>query len=115
MRSWIALSAILLGGVSVTAEAACDYPSLVMIPAKDKLSGREEKKLDEAIQKYFAAMKEYVACIQAELKSAGDNPSTLYRNVLVQRNNAAVAEAEAVQKWFDSAMGKDDTEGPKKE
>lgn len=117
MRALIlAFSAVLLAGGSMAARA-CDNPSLVMIPTKDKYSSKEEKKITEATRKYFSALQQYVACIQADLKSAGgDNAPILYRNVLVQRNNAAVAEAEAVQKWFEARLGKSASfEGPRKD
>jgi hypothetical protein len=134
MKVWLALSALVLGGgYSTFAAAGCDNPSLVMIPATgEKMSKKEEEKArekaTEAAQKYFTAMQSYVSCIQAEIKpqvpacdqaaaeeygeclhkeleAAGDSPSVLPLRVLLARNNAAVAEAQAVQKWFAAAFG----------
>lgn len=134
MKSWLALSVLLIGGgYSTFAAAGCDNPPLLMIPAqKEKMSRkeqeREREKVVEAAQKYFTAMQSYVACIQAELKpqvpacsqatdqeyneclrkqleTNGDSPAVLPIKVLMARNNAAVAEAEAVQKWFTAAVG----------
>jgi hypothetical protein len=134
MRSWIALSALLIGGgYSTLAAAGCDNPPLAMIPAThEKMSKKEQEKArekgTEAAQKYFTAMQSYVSCIQAEIKpqvpgcsqatteefneclqtqleAAGDSPSALTLKVLLARNNAAVAEAQAVQKWFTAQLG----------
>jgi hypothetical protein len=103
----MALSALLLGVAAMPAHAGCDYPSLVLIPAKDKLSAKEEKKITEATHKYMDAMKAYVTCIQGELQAVGgDNAPDLYKKVLVGRNNNAVAEAEAVQKWYLARVSK---------
>jgi hypothetical protein len=116
MRTSILLAALLLGGFSLAAQAGCEYPPLLMIPAKDKLSKKDERRINAEAQKYFADMKKYVACVQAELQAAGgDSAPTLYRNVLVARNNAAVAEFEAVEKWYTSSLGIAQPEGPKKE
>jgi hypothetical protein len=101
MRSIQALTFVVIGGLSLNAYAACDQPALVMIPEQKDVRGNEVQ-IVEATQEYFQGMQEYVECIQRELSSAGENPSILYRNVLVQRNNAAVAEAEAVQRLFNS-------------
>jgi hypothetical protein len=54
-------------------------------------------------------MQEYVGCIQEELNSAGENAPNFYRSILIQRNNAAVAEAEAVQRWFSTRFQGDAT------
>jgi hypothetical protein len=108
MRSIQALTAMMIGGLSLSAQAACDHPPLVLIPEQEDVRGNE-REIVEATQAYFQGMQEYVECIQRELSSAGDNPSILYRNVLVQRNNAAVAEAEAVQRWFNSRFPEEAT------
>jgi hypothetical protein len=47
-------------------------------------------------------MNTYTTCVQAELAAAGDNPPPLLKAVLAQRNNAAVAEATAVQKLYNA-------------
>ena len=101
MRSLKALSVIAACGLAPNAFAACEQPPLVMIPAQEDIEGNE-REIVEATQAYFEGMQEYVSCIQQELAAAGDSPPALVRNVLVQRNNSAVAEAEAVQRLFQS-------------
>lgn len=97
------LIALLVCGAAVDAQAGCDQPPLVMIPAPEDIEGNEAQVV-AGTEQYFLAMQEYVNCIRAELESAGDDASELYRRVLVQRNNLAVAEAEAVQRWLMSRL-----------
>ncbi|HEU4616468.1 MAG TPA: hypothetical protein VFV10_00410 [Gammaproteobacteria bacterium] len=124
MKLALALSALLLGGGFCTAAAAgCDNPPLVMIPASEKMSKKEAEKVTEDVKKYMTAVQSYVSCVQAEMKkqvpecsqeteqefsgciekkvqAAGDSTSGIPLKVLLARNNAAVAEASAVTKWF---------------
>ena len=93
--------ALLLAGTSMSAHAGCEQPPLVQIPPADAIEGNESQ-LAEDMEAYFLGMQEYVNCIRTEIDSAGDDASELYLQVLVQRNNLAVAEAEAVQRWFTS-------------
>lgn len=88
------LSAGLLAAIS-SAALACDNPSLIEIP-EEAPEGRRLERLREATQDYFQAMTAYTQCIQAELGELGDNATDLQRGLLVARNNAAVAEVEAV-------------------
>lgn len=108
MRSLTALSIIAAHALSSAAFADCEHPPLVMIPAQEDIQDNQEEVV-EATQEYFANMQEYVACIQEELDAAGDDAPEITRRVLVQRNNAAVAEAEAVQRWFNSRFENDVT------
>ena len=79
---------------------ACDLPKLVVIPDADKVTGHE-KEIRTEVEKYFAAMKTYVACVQSELKAdGGDNAPALVKSLLINRNNVAVAEANAVVGWY---------------
>ena len=51
-------------------------------------------------------MKAYTDCVQAELTAAGGNSApTVTKTVLIARNNAAVAEADAVKKLFEANLG----------
>ena len=100
MKVSVILAAGLLTGASATA-LACDLPVLVDIP-KDAKS--HEQDVRTSVQAYFDQMKVYTACIQQELTDAGgDNAPKLTKTVLVGRNNAAVAEVEAVMKLFKAA------------
>jgi hypothetical protein len=86
----------LLCGMGSTA-LACDYPPLPVIPPPDGMSDRDKERVQEEVAKYFDAMRVYAGCVQAELTAAGGDaaPSSI-KSVLIARNNAAVAEAQAV-------------------
>ena len=103
MRTTYAVAAVLLCAISSTS-FACSVPSLVAIPAKDKV-GDQGQAIREATGAYFEQMKAYTDCTQAALAAAGDGAPTLMKALLIARNNAAVAEAEAVKKLFEANVG----------
>jgi hypothetical protein len=94
---------------------ACDLPKLVIIPDKEQVAGKEAE-IRAAASVYFTAMQAYTACVQAELVGAGgDAAPGILKQILVSRNNAAVAEAEFVMKVFTEnvgAIGAQSLEGP---
>jgi hypothetical protein len=98
------ICATLLGGATGTA-FACDMPPLVAIPAAADVAGREDQ-IRQEMAAYYQAMQAYSACVQAELEAAGgDAAPSLTKTVLINRNNAAVAEVEAVVKLFNENVG----------
>lgn len=102
------ISAIVCGGIlsGIAGSAlACDLPKLVVIPPKEQVAGKEAE-IRTAANTYFTAMQAYAACIQAELSGAGGEAAPkVVRDVLVRRNNDAVAEAEFVMKLFTENVG----------
>ena len=81
--------------VMSTAAAACDLPALMVVPPAgtvDDLAGQRIAQM----QRYVTGIREYTACVQAEIASAPES----MRDVLIRRNNAAVAEAKAVMDLF---------------
>ena len=112
------ITTIICGGIlsSIAGSAlACDLPKLVIIPEKEQVAGKEAE-IRAAASAYFTAMQAYTACIQAELVGAGgDAAPAILKQILVSRNNAAVAEAEFVMKLFTDnvgAIGAQSLEGP---
>jgi hypothetical protein len=106
----IACAGLLSGVASVT--LACELPPVVIIPAKENVNGKEAE-LRAATSDYFQAMRDYTQCVQAELAAAGgDSAPPLTRSLLVQRNNHAVAEAQAVLKVFTANVGAIEQSGP---
>jgi hypothetical protein len=104
MKAIHIVAGLCFGALASTA-LACEMPPLVAIPAKDKV-GDQGAAIRDATKTYFDAMKAYTDCVQAELKAAGgDNAPKLTKTVLVARNNAAVAEADAVKKLFETNVG----------
>jgi hypothetical protein len=104
------IAGALLMSAAASAAFACELPPLVAIPDKDDV-GDQAPRIRVETAAYFDAMKVYTACVQAELTAAGgDSAPTLSKAVLVQRNNTAVAEVEAVLKAFNASIG--GMEGP---
>jgi hypothetical protein len=94
----------ILTGIAGSA-AACDLPKLAVIPPKDQVAGKEAE-IRAAASAYFTAMQAYTACIQAELVGfGGESAPAVVKKVLIARNNAAVAEAEFMQKLFTDNVG----------
>lgn len=102
------ISTILCGGIltGIAGSAlGCDLPKLVAIPPKDQVAGKETE-IRAAAVAYFTGIQAYTACVQAELAGAGgDSAPLVVRQVLVARNNAAVAEAQFVMKQFTDNVG----------
>lgn len=93
------LAVLVAGGFATNVHAGCEQPPLVVIPPGEELAEPDDTVRDET-NTYFQAMQIYVDCIRAELEAGGDDVSELFKRLLVQRNNRAVAEAEAVQRWY---------------
>ncbi len=104
MRITKIAAALLMTGTA-GAGLACTLPPLVAIPAKDAV-GDKGPQIQQETAQYFDAMKAYTACVQAELTAAGgDSAQRVVKAVLVQRNNSAVAEGQAVLKAYNESMG----------
>jgi hypothetical protein len=104
MRAIHIVAGLWLGALASTT-LACELPPLVVIPAKDKV-GDQAAAIRDATSAYFVAMKTYTDCVQAALTAAGGNSApTITKTVLIARNNAAVAEADAVKKLFEANVG----------
>jgi hypothetical protein len=84
---------------------ACDLPPLVAVPAKEDV-GDKAALVSAEVTAYVEAMRTYTTCVQAELAAAGgDSAPTIIKAVLVQRNNQAVAEVDAVLKQYNESIG----------
>lgn len=90
---------VALGLVASHAAAQCDNPPLVQVPTAGEAEDSEQdlEDLQARVQEYHAAMEAYTSCLQAEIDEArAESRSELIQTLLVARNNAAVAEVEAV-------------------
>mgnify|MGYP003581503277 CR=1 FL=1 len=82
------------------AAVACDLPALMVVPAAGTVDDYAGQRIAQ-MQRYVTGIREYTACLQAELAAAGgDAAPESMRDVLIRRNNAAVAEAKAVMDLF---------------
>lgn len=86
---------------------ACEHPPLAKVPTVEEVDnlGQEIPRIQSSVQEYHAAMQEYTQCLQSEVDEAESNGAPeLAQNLLVQRNNAAVAEVEAVLAQFNKLV-----------
>lgn len=104
MRITKIAAALLMSGTAGVG-LACTLPPLVAIPAKNAV-GDKGPQIQQETSQYFEAMKVFTACVQAELTAAGgDAAQSVAKAVLVQRNNSAVAEVQAVLKAYNDSFG----------
>jgi len=78
-----------------SAAAACDLPALMVVPPAGTVHDFAGQRIAQ-MQRYVTGIREYTACVQAEIAAAPES----MRDVLIRRNNAAVAEAKAVMDLF---------------
>jgi hypothetical protein len=94
---------IVCGSLLLAANAAavaCELPALMVIPPAGTVDDFAGRRIAE-MQRYVTGIRDYTACVQAELAVAGgDGAPESLRNVLIRRNNAAVAEAKVVMDLF---------------
>lgn len=95
------LAVLAAGGFTLPAHAGCEQPAVTIIPPADQFVEQKDA-VEEEKNEYFQGMYEYLQCIRAELESAGEDASDLYKRMLVRRNDLAVAELKAVERWWDS-------------
>jgi hypothetical protein len=105
---------LLLAAVALPA-IACDLPKLPLIPAADQI-GDQAPAVTAATSAYFEGMRTYAACIEAALADAGGDaaPASL-KAVLSARGDAAVVEAQAVDKLYRERVGAVQTATPQTE
>ena len=85
---------------------ACENPTLPTIPDDEKLGNRAERAVKADVLRYITEMGAYVACIEAAHRAAvRDNAPAADVEQLVLRNNAAVAEIEAVKDLYVAKVG----------
>ena len=98
----VAVFGSLAFGALASSAFACELPPLVVITPR-VLDANEAPAVRKATNAYFESMTGYVACVQAELAAAGGAAApAVVKAVIVARNNAAVAEADAVNKMFEA-------------
>jgi hypothetical protein len=105
-----------VGGLLLTVVAApalaCDLPKIPVIPERDKL-GDQAPAVTAATSAYFEGMRAYADCIASALEAAGgEGAPASFRDAMIDRNNAAVAEAQEVQKLYQERVSVGQTATP---
>jgi len=105
-----------VGGLLLTVVAApalaCDLPKIPVIPERDKI-GDQAPAVTAATSAYFEGMRAYADCIEASLAAAGgDAAPASFKDAIIERNNAAVVEAQEVQKLYQERVSIGQTATP---
>lgn len=102
LTSCIAITASLFAHASF---AACEMPSLVAsIPDGTTATEEDLFQAQTQIQAYIAAMDEYIACHNEEMKASGERASEQYLYQMTERIAAARAEVDAVASDFNDQV-----------
>lgn len=83
---------------------ACDNPSLVVLPSGDSVALQQLLAAQKQVKSYMAAMNEYLACLDKDLKAQGDDAPDQFKSLMVTRHNAAVNEMEAIASAFNKQV-----------
>jgi hypothetical protein len=91
-------------GLIAFAAFGCETPSMVALPDGKVATMNEMVDAQKKVKEYVAAMDEYLACVDQELKKAGDDAPDEYKGLMANRHNAAVGEEEAVADAFNEQV-----------
>jgi hypothetical protein len=98
------LCAIWLSGANVA--VACENPSLPNLPPeKGRIHAREERLLELDTLRYIHEMQAYVACLQEQHAAVAGDGGSVEASLIAGRNNAAVAELDAVTAVYEERVG----------
>ena len=100
----IAAFAVACAGWAVFGVSACETPSMVSVPDGKAASMDQMVDAQKKVKEYMAGMDDYLACVDAELKTAGDDAPDEYKSLMTARHNSAVAEMEAVAGAFNEQV-----------
>jgi len=89
---------------TLSAFAACDNPTMVSVPdgATSTMDQLLEAQAD--VKAYMAAMEVYLACVNEELETAGEDAPAEFKALMVTRHNSAVTEMETIAAAFNEQV-----------
>ena len=104
MKSSVTLVVATLNAVSTAAFAACENPSIATVPDGSSATMEQLLEAQAGVKAYMAAMEVYLACINEELETAGDDAPAEFKSLMVTRHNTAIAEMETVADAFNQQV-----------
>src|SRR5262245_28650563 len=111
IRATNVVGALLLGAVALPA-LACELPKIPVIPVRDQL-GDQGPAVTAATSAYFEGMRAYADCIEAALAAGGgDAAPASFKDAMIERNHAAVLEAQEIQKLYQERVAVGQTATP---
>jgi hypothetical protein len=102
----IRLCCILVASLFSFSVLACESPPVVMIPDGARASTAELLEVQARVRAYMSAMDEYLACLDEQISTAGDNDSASpeYMSLMITRYNTAVEEMETLAASFNEQV-----------
>jgi len=116
MKAWIPLTLVLAFGIAAEAQATCAYPRAPDAPPDGNTATKEQMiAAKHDFDRYNGEMNSYLDCLKLELDAATPkDPKKLtpeekkqaddQQKILVQKNNAAVDELQAVVGRFNEQL-----------
>jgi hypothetical protein len=116
MKAWIPLTLVLALGTAAVAQADCTYPRAPDAPPDGNTATKDQMiAAKHDFDRYNGEMNAYLDCLKLEMDAAAPkDPSKMsaeekkkaaeQQNVLVQKNNAAVDELQAVVGRFNEQL-----------
>jgi len=97
--------AVIAGLISFNALANCDHPSIIQsLPDGTAASLDEMVTAQAAVKSYMADMETYLACLNDDIESTGDDTAEEFKTLMVTRYNTAVVELETVAAAFNKQL-----------
>jgi outer membrane murein-binding lipoprotein Lpp len=100
----VMLAGMAISGFVSFGALACESPSMVTVPDGSEATMDQMVTAQQQVRAYVAAMEEYLACVNDELETAGDDAPEEYKSLLITRHNTAVNEMEAVAAAFNEEV-----------
>jgi hypothetical protein len=116
MKAWTPLTLVLALGFAAHAQAACIYPKSPDAPPDGNTATKDQMvAAAQDFKRYNTEMNGYLECIKLEMETVTPKDSTKLtpeekkknddqQKILVQRNNAAVDELQAVVGRFNEQL-----------
>jgi hypothetical protein len=115
MKAWIPLTLVLALGMAAHAHATCTYPSApAALPDGNTATKDEMIAAKHDFDRYNGEMNSYLDCLKLEMDASAKDPTKLspdekkkyeeQQKILVQKNNSAVDELQAVVGRFNEQL-----------
>jgi hypothetical protein len=116
MKAWIPLTLVLALGTAASAQADCTYPRAPDAPPDGNTATKDQMiAAKHDFDRYNGEMNSYLDCLKLEMDAAAPKDPTkltpdekkkadAQQKVLVQKNNAAVDELQAVVGHFNEQL-----------
>jgi hypothetical protein len=104
MKAFATCAVTIASCFTVSAFAACENPTMVTVPDGATSTMEELLAAQANVKTYMAEMEVYLACLNEELETAGDDAPAEFKSLMVNRHNSAVTEMETVAAAFNEQV-----------